>query len=63
MSLTSYQAAPPRAFIMSREMMKSNSKCSAQQRLSQIQELAPAVGFEITDAPLNMNDLRWLTHK
>src|SRR5215470_4072150 len=63
MSLTSYQAAPPRVVSMSIETTKSNRKCTAHEYWT-YEILAPAVGFEPTTnrltADRSTTELRWI---
>jgi hypothetical protein len=64
MSLTSYQAAPPRVFIYVDE--NSESKLKTYPRLSNFtgMKVAPAVGFEPTTnrltADRSTTELRWI---
>jgi hypothetical protein len=67
MSLTSYQAAPPRAFTYADGDRESKlKKRSLVRSISRIKELAPAVGFEPTTnrltADRSTTELRWIVY-
>jgi hypothetical protein len=68
MSLTSYQAAPPRVFTYADGDRESKlKKRSLVRSISRIQELAPAVGFEPTTnrltADRSTTELRWIVSR
>ena len=67
MSLTSYQAAPPRVFTYADGDRESKlKKRSLVRSISRIKELAPAVGFEPTTnrltADRSTTELRWIVY-
>jgi hypothetical protein len=64
MSLTSYQAAPPRVFIYDDEDEESKLKNDSNRSHLELKDLAPAVGFEPTTnrltADRSTTELRWI---
>jgi hypothetical protein len=65
MSLTSYQAAPPRVLSISIETTKIKSKMRCETTITRSARMAPAVGFEPTTnrltADRSTTELRWIT--
>jgi hypothetical protein len=65
MSLTSYQAAPPRVASISIETTKIKSKMRFETTITRSARMAPAVGFEPTTnrltADRSTTELRWIT--
>jgi hypothetical protein len=64
MSLTSYQAAPPRVFIYVHENGQSKLKTDPPTANFVVTRMAPAVGFEPTTnrltADRSTTELRWI---